>query len=315
MVIRDFRSMAATFACAALFNLLSFWVFAADEPSDGVGTRGIDARMAAEPTARMPASKASQKLPPLASTTRNFEVVGPESDSLGFAVTQPGPIRIDVQTQGAPIVVTLQSPGHAPIVQQGSGALSLGYDVTAGDVEKSLLWSVQVRLIEPPPQRGVARAAPSLRNRRRRTTRVYKRRSRRPNRRHRPRWMPKAQRMLRSSSSRRTARGRPNSIRTNVSSARHSMRRSRARSISCVAGCPPTSRTVPETCNSNKQASSRLGRCPCSVPLGFASLKPTRNRPHFRNRSKCRVRRRRRSLSRSRSPGRSSSTYRRKARR
>jgi len=86
---------------------------------------------------------------------QKFEVQGPESDSFGFAVTQPGPIVVDVQGQGAPVLVTLQSPGGQPITQQATGNLRMSYSVTPQDVQRSVLWLVQIRLAQPmPPQQG-----------------------------------------------------------------------------------------------------------------------------------------------------------------
>lgn len=77
---------------------------------------------------------------------RKFEVQGPESDSFGFAVTQPGPIAVEVQVQESPMVVTLQSLGGGqPIIQRGTGLLRLFYNVTPQDVQRSLFWQVQIR--------------------------------------------------------------------------------------------------------------------------------------------------------------------------
>jgi hypothetical protein len=76
---------------------------------------------------------------------QKFEVQGPESDSYGFAVTQPGPIVVDVKAQGAPVVVTLQSPGGQPVTQQGSGNLRVNYNATAQDVQRSLFWTLLIR--------------------------------------------------------------------------------------------------------------------------------------------------------------------------
>jgi hypothetical protein len=76
---------------------------------------------------------------------QKFDVQGPESDSYGFAVTQPGPIAVDVKAQGAPVVVTLQSPGGQPITQQGTGSVRLTYNATPQDVQRSLFWTVLIR--------------------------------------------------------------------------------------------------------------------------------------------------------------------------
>lgn len=86
---------------------------------------------------------------------QKFEVQGPETQSFGFAVTQPGPIVVDVQEQGALVIVTLQSPGGQPITQQAAGNLRLSYTVTPQDVQRSLFWTLQIRLAQPrPPQQG-----------------------------------------------------------------------------------------------------------------------------------------------------------------
>jgi len=89
---------------------------------------------------------------------QKFDVRGQEVDSFGFAVTQPGPITIDVQAQGAPVNVTLQGLASPPIAQQGTGRVHLIYQVTPQDVQKSALWAVKVKLVQPgvPPQGGQA---------------------------------------------------------------------------------------------------------------------------------------------------------------
>ena len=80
---------------------------------------------------------------------------GPEIDSFGFAVTQPGPITVDVQAQGAPLLVTLESSGGQPITRPATGGLRMSYNVTPQDVQRSVLWVVHIRLAQPmPPQMG-----------------------------------------------------------------------------------------------------------------------------------------------------------------
>jgi hypothetical protein len=86
---------------------------------------------------------------------QKFDVQGAEVSSFGFAVTQPGPITVDVQAQGPPLLVTLQAVGGQPIRQQATGSLRMSYNVTPQDVQRSLLWAVQIRLAQPlPPQQG-----------------------------------------------------------------------------------------------------------------------------------------------------------------
>lgn len=93
---------------------------------------------------------------------QKFDVQGPEFDSFGFAVTQPGPIVVEAQSQGAPVIVTLQGAVPQPISQQGAGQVRLTYTVTPQDVQKGVLWGVQIRLAQPaPPQQG-GRAAGSV---------------------------------------------------------------------------------------------------------------------------------------------------------
>jgi hypothetical protein len=86
---------------------------------------------------------------------QNFDVQGPALESIGFAVTQPGPVVVEVQSRGAAVIVTLAGPSRQPVGQQGSGAIRLSYDVTEKDVQQSFLWAVQIRLAQPaPPQQG-----------------------------------------------------------------------------------------------------------------------------------------------------------------
>ncbi len=86
---------------------------------------------------------------------QKFEVKGPEIDSFGFAVTQPGPITVDVQAQGAPLLVTLESSGGQPITKPATGGLRMNYDVTPQDVQRSVFWAVHIRLAQPmPPNMG-----------------------------------------------------------------------------------------------------------------------------------------------------------------
>lgn len=86
---------------------------------------------------------------------QKFDVQGPETDSFVFAVTQPGSVVVDVQGQGAPVILTLQGPASQPMSQQGTGPLRLAYTVTPQDVQKGVLWGLQIRLAQPaPPQQG-----------------------------------------------------------------------------------------------------------------------------------------------------------------
>lgn len=95
----------------------------------------------------------------LPSWPQKFDVQGPEADSFGFAVTQPGSVIVDVQATGATVLVTLLRQGTAPVQQQGSRLVRLTYQVTPQDVQKGVLWAVQVRLAQPIPPPPGARAS------------------------------------------------------------------------------------------------------------------------------------------------------------
>jgi hypothetical protein len=86
---------------------------------------------------------------------QKFQVQGPESASFAFGVTQPGPIEVQVNSQGPPVIVTLQHLASPPITQQGVGQVRLSHPVTAEEIQKSALWVVKVRLVQPgPPVNG-----------------------------------------------------------------------------------------------------------------------------------------------------------------
>jgi hypothetical protein len=80
-----------------------------------------------------------------------FTLAGPGSASFPLAVTQPGPINIDVKSSGSPIIVTLRRRLGTPLQQQGSGEVQLTYGVTPADVKQGSLWVVNVRLLPPGP--------------------------------------------------------------------------------------------------------------------------------------------------------------------
>jgi len=129
---------------------------AQEEKSGEVESRGMP-RLQRPMKPGMPAQPGAPGQPnaQLPTWPQKFDVQGPESDSFGFAVTQPGPVVVDVQVQGAPVIVTLQGPAPQPISQQGTGQIRLTYNATPQDVQKSVLWGIQIRLAQPaPPQQG-----------------------------------------------------------------------------------------------------------------------------------------------------------------
>lgn len=80
---------------------------------------------------------------------QQFQVRGPESASYGFAVTQPGPVAVEVRWQGPPLRITLQGPNR--VEQTGLGRVVLNYQVTPQDVQRDVLWTVSVSLQNPGP--------------------------------------------------------------------------------------------------------------------------------------------------------------------
>ncbi len=132
------------------------------DSSGDVGTRAVS-RASVRPgesgdppvIAGLVDSKSAGQPNALPAFPQKFNVQGPEADTFGFAVTQPGPVVVDVQAQGAPLIVTLQSPGSQPITQPAAGTLRMSYMVTPQDVQRSLFWQVQIKLAQPmPPQSG-----------------------------------------------------------------------------------------------------------------------------------------------------------------
>jgi hypothetical protein len=85
---------------------------------------------------------------------QSFDLKGFQVRTYGFAVTQPGPIVLDVKSQGAPLDVTLQGPIAQPLEQQGTGALRINYVVTPQDVQRGVFWHLMLRLTAAAAQAG-----------------------------------------------------------------------------------------------------------------------------------------------------------------
>lgn len=82
-----------------------------------------------------------------------FELLAGASQGTGFAVTQPGPIRITLQATGAPLTLTLRRPDGRTIERTGAGSLVLEDAATKPDIERGLFWAIAVR-----PAQQVAKA-------------------------------------------------------------------------------------------------------------------------------------------------------------
>ena len=144
------KNFSRSFIGVAVLALASLVIGCASTESGDVESRAVG-RAPGVKSAAAPGQPNAQ----LPTWPQKFEVQGPESDSFGFAVTQPGLVVVDVQNQGAPVIVTLQGPAQQPISQQGVGQVRLTYMVPPQDVQKSVLWGVQIRLAQPaPPQLG-----------------------------------------------------------------------------------------------------------------------------------------------------------------
>jgi hypothetical protein len=83
-----------------------------------------------------------------------FDLKGFQVRTYGFAVTQPGPIVLDVKSQGAPLDVVLQGPIAQPLEQQGSGVLRINYVVTPQDIQRGVFWHLMLRLTPAAAQAG-----------------------------------------------------------------------------------------------------------------------------------------------------------------
>jgi hypothetical protein len=94
----------------------------------------------------------------LPSWPRHFSVQGPQSAAFGFPLTQPGPIVVDVQVNGAPVLASLDTAEQVVAQQQGNGSVRLTYTATPQEVQRSAIWIVRVRLADPasPSGRNVA---------------------------------------------------------------------------------------------------------------------------------------------------------------
>jgi hypothetical protein len=104
-------------------------------------------------TAAPPQSAPAQQMQEL-QWPQSFDLRGLQVRAYGFAVTQPGPIELDVKSQGAPLDVVLQGPIAQPLEQQGSGALRISYVVTPQDVQRGVLWHFMIRLTPAAAQAG-----------------------------------------------------------------------------------------------------------------------------------------------------------------
>ena len=88
-----------------------------------------------------------------------FELQAGERESGGFAVTAPGPIKIQVQASGVPLVLSLRRPDGRIVERQGSGNIVIDDAASAADIAKGVLWGVGLRAAQEAP---VGTAAPGM---------------------------------------------------------------------------------------------------------------------------------------------------------
>lgn len=93
-----------------------------------------------------------------------FELLAGERESSAFAVTQAGAVRVELQAQGAPLVLSLRRPDGRVIERQGSGQIVIDDAASAADMAKGVLWGVGIRAAQESPAApaavGGARAMP-----------------------------------------------------------------------------------------------------------------------------------------------------------
>lgn len=149
----------------------------ADPNTGELGTRGVSQiqRPTKPGTSMQSAASGSQTQQKfqLPNWPRKFEIEDRRPASFGLAVTQAGPLVIEVQWQGPPLEATLRGPSGQPIVQRGQGQIRVAYQVTPQDLQNGILWVVNLTLVpntkgqatgqvtvhHPPVNEGQAEAA------------------------------------------------------------------------------------------------------------------------------------------------------------
>jgi hypothetical protein len=87
---------------------------------------------------------------------QKFEIRQGENRGFAFVVTQPGPVSVNITSQGAPITVTLSGPTAEPFTQTGSGTINISHSETAAEVQRSAIWLVIISSGSGAPSKGKA---------------------------------------------------------------------------------------------------------------------------------------------------------------
>ncbi len=88
-----------------------------------------------------------------------FEMQSGERESTGFAVTQPGPVRVEVRASGVPLLLSLRRPDGRLVERQGSGSIAIDEVANAADIASGVFWAVGLRAVQEPAK--PANAAPA----------------------------------------------------------------------------------------------------------------------------------------------------------
>lgn len=111
--------------------------------------------LASAPQARTPTSSVFP---------RQFELLADERDGAAFAITQPGPIRVSLESSGGPLVLSLRRPDGRTIERQGSGKLLIEDAATPADIAQGLIWQVGVRPAQAPLALAIGQKAQVVAN-------------------------------------------------------------------------------------------------------------------------------------------------------
>src|SRR5215469_3265731 len=87
---------------------------------------------------------------------QSFDLEGPHMSYLRFAVTGPGVVVVTVQVQGAAVVASVRGPLPNPlppvVPQSAQGMLRFTYNLSPQDVQRGILWEIQLQLAQPGAQ-------------------------------------------------------------------------------------------------------------------------------------------------------------------
>ena len=86
---------------------------------------------------------------------RSFSVTGSDHDSVSFEASAAGPVRVQVQSQGVPVVVAILHPDGRRVERSGTGSFLVDDSSSAADLAKGHIWAVTVRAATATPASNV----------------------------------------------------------------------------------------------------------------------------------------------------------------